>query len=138
MSDSQAIGTAYRDQNLRGSDYVYCDDELGYTANATGAVTQATSKSTGVTLNKSVGTITMNNAALAASTTVVFTMTNSKVGVNDAVIVNVVSGPVTDGTYNAFVAGIAAGSAKIALRNISAGSLSEAVVLNFVIVHGGA
>ena len=138
MANGQAIGVAYRDQDIVGADYLYSANELGYTAAASGSVTQATSKSTGVTLNTSCGTITMNNAALAASTTVVFTLTNSKVSAQDAVIVNVVSGPATDGTYQAFVAGISAGSAKIALRNISAGSLSEAVVLNYVIVHGGA
>ena len=138
MANSQAIGAAYRDQDIVGADYLYSANELGYTAAATGAVTQATSKSTGVTLNTSVGTVTMNNAALAATTSVSFTLTNSKISVNDAIILSIVSGTATPGTYTIWVTGLAAGSATITLRNISAGSLSEAVVFNYVIVHGGA
>ena len=50
---------------------------LGYGAGAGGTVTQATSKSTAVTLNKPTGKITMNNAALAANTTVQFNLNNN-------------------------------------------------------------
>lgn len=39
---------------------------IGYQAGSGGAVMQATSKGTSVTLNKPSGQITMNNAALAA------------------------------------------------------------------------
>ena len=50
---------------------------LGYGTDAGGTVTQATSKSTAVTLNKPCGQITMNNAALAANTSVAFLFNNS-------------------------------------------------------------
>lgn len=50
---------------------------LGYGTGAGGTVTQATSKSTAVTLNKPCGQITMNNAALAAGATVSFFMYNN-------------------------------------------------------------
>lgn len=132
--NTKPIGVAYEDQNIRGADVVYVDSELGYTTTAQGSVTQATSKSTGVTLNKSAGQITMNNAALAAATNVSFTLTNSYISANDTVILTISSGA-TAGAYNAFISGLAAGSATIILRNISAGSLSEAVVLNFAIIH---
>ena len=137
-SNTKPIGVAYEDQNIIGANVVYVDSELGYTAAASGSVTQATSKSTGVTLNTSCGTITMNNASLAAATNATFTLTNSKISVSDAIILSIVSGTATQGSYTLWTTGIAAGSAQITLRNITAGSLSEAVVFNYVIVHGNA
>lgn len=133
MSNTKATGVAYLDPEFSTC---YATEELGYAAAAQGAVTQATSKSTGVTLNKSAGQITMNNAALAAATNVVFTLTNSLISANDVMIVNVAGGTATAGTYNVFTSTLAAGSATIVLRNISAGSLSEAVVINYAIIHG--
>jgi threonine dehydratase len=98
-------------------------------------VTQLTDKSTGVTLNKSAGRITMNNAALAGNTAVSFTLTNSIIGSNDAIIVNV-SGGGTAAAYTTYISSMTAGSAVVTLRNLTAGSLSEAVILNFAIIHG--
>jgi hypothetical protein len=114
---------------------MYVSEQMGYTRSAQGQVTQLTSKSTAVTLNKSAGQITMNNAALAATTNVSFTMNNSLIGANDVLIVNVAGGNATAGTYNVFTSTLTTGSATIVLRNISGGSLSEAVVLNFAIIH---
>jgi hypothetical protein len=67
-------------------------DKAGYVAGEGGTVTQATSKSTGVTLSKKCGQITMNAAALAADTTVTFTLTNTEVVATDIIILNHVSG----------------------------------------------
>lgn len=135
MANSKSIGVAFLDQDIRGADFVYADGEIGYTAAARGAVTQETSKSTAITLNKSAGTVTMNAAALAATTSVNFTLNNSTISAGDAVIVSFVSGAATPGTYTLWVTGLTTGSATLTLRNISGGSLSEAVVFNFVIVH---
>jgi hypothetical protein len=134
MGNSKSIGVAYEDQDIVGSDRIYSAGELGYTADAQGVVTQQTSKSTTVTLNKSAGQITMNNASLAATTTVTFTLNNTYISANDTVIITISSGA-TAGAYNAWISGLAAGSATIALRNITAGALAEAVVLNFAIIH---
>ena len=153
MPNTQSIGVAYSDQAISGGSVdnspvgaatpstvagttIYATQEIGYAAAAQGTVTQATSKSTGVTLNKSAGQITMNNAALASNTNVAFTLTNSLISANDVLIVNVAGGGATAGTYNVFVSALAAGSATIVLRNISGGSLSEAVVVNYAIIHG--
>ena len=133
MSNTKATGVAYLDPEFSTC---YATEELGYSAAAQGTVTQATSKSTGVTLNKSAGQITMNGAALAAATNVAFTLTNSLISANDVMIVNVAGGAATAGTYNVFTSTLTAGSATIVLRNISAGSLSEAVVINYAIIHG--
>jgi hypothetical protein len=112
---------------------MYASQEIGYASGAQTAVTQLTSKSTGVTANTSAGQITMNNAALATVTNVTFTLTNSLLSAKDVLILNVTNG--TSGAYNAFVSSMAAGSATITLRNISTGSLSEAVVINYAIIH---
>ena len=135
MANSQAIGVAYADQNITGADFLYADDEIGYTAAARGAVTQGVSKAEPVTLNRSAGTVTMNGALLAGTTSVSFTLNNSKISANDAVILSIVGGTATAGSYTLWVTGLAAGSATITLRNITGGNLSEAVVFNFVIVH---
>ena len=102
-----------------------------------GAVTQATNKSTGVTLNKISGQITMNNAALAATTQVSFVLTNSLIGATDVVVVSM-SGGATDGAYLYFVDQISAGSCRIFVRNNSGGSLSEAIVFNFAVIKATA
>ena len=134
-TNTKPIGVAYEDQNLRGSDVVYVDSELGYTAAAQGAVTQATDKTTAVTLNKPAGRITMNAAALAAATNVSFTLNNSYISSNDIIILTLSGGIATAGTYNCWVNSMSAGSCSITLRNISAGSLSEAVIINFAMIH---
>jgi hypothetical protein len=97
-----------------------------------GTATQATNKSTGVTLNSASGRITMNGAALNADTTVSFTLTNSSITANDLLILNHVSGG-TAGSY-LLNAQAAAGSASINVRNITAGSLSEAIVIGFAVI----
>ena len=105
MSNSQSIGIAYSDQaivagTIDGSviggttpavatfTTCYASQELGYSSAAQGTVTQATSKSTGVTLSKSAGQITMDAAALGATTNVTFTLTNTLLSLKEVVIVN--------------------------------------------------
>jgi hypothetical protein len=105
---------------------------FGYGTGAGGTVTQATSKSTGATLNTRCGTVTMNAAELAADTAVSFTLTNSQVEATDMVMVSHASA----GTFGAYVcdARAAAGSASVVVRNVTAGALSEAIVLRFIVI----
>jgi hypothetical protein len=136
MSNTKATGVAYLDPEFSTC---YATEEIGYAASAQGAVTQATSKSTGVTLNNSVGRITMNNAALAGSTAVSFVLTNSLISINDTIIVCVSSNTTGSaaGAYTTYVSYLAAGSALITLRNLTAAtSYSEAVIINYCIIHG--
>jgi len=107
---------------------------IGYATGAGGTVTQATSKSTGVTLDKICGTITMNNAQLNRDTAVSFTLTNSTIAATDVVVVNIKSGA-TANAYNVGVTAVAAGSCRIQLHNLLGGTdLSEAVVLSFAVI----
>lgn len=111
---------------------VLASTALGYTTGSGGTVTQATSKSTAVTLNKATGQITLNNASLAANTGVTFTFTNSTIAANDILFFNHVSGG-TIGAYN-FNAVASGGSAVVTVRNITSGSLSEAPVVSFAVI----
>jgi len=109
------------------------ESAVGYSTGTGGAVTQITSKATGVTLNKRCGQITMNNASLSAAAEVSFTLTNSVIAATDVVMVCVGSGA-TAGAYNIQCDAVAAGSCRISIGNMSSGSLGEAIVLNFVVI----
>ncbi len=133
MPNTKATGVAYSDPEFSTC---YATEEIGYSAAAQGTVTQLTSKSTAVTLNKSMGRITMNNASLATATNATFTLNNSMISANDTVILTISGGQATPGSYNAFANALDTGTVSITLRNISGGSLSEAVVINFCVLHG--
>jgi uncharacterized protein YbjQ (UPF0145 family) len=152
MSNSIAIGVAYQDQDITGGSLnnspigattpstivgttVYGSSEIGYSSEAQGTVTQATSKSTGVTLNKSMGKITMNAESLGPGASVTFTLTNSTISANDVVIASI-SGGGTAGAYWPYVSSQATGSAVIGLWNSTGGALAQAVVINFAVIHG--
>lgn len=107
----------------------------GYTTGAGGTVTQLTSKSTAVTLNKPSGRIVMNNANLAANGQVAFTLNNSLIAEDDFPAVSVKSGA-TPLTYAAFIGAVHNGSCDVVLRNFSGSGQSDAVVLNFILIKG--
>jgi hypothetical protein len=102
---------------------------IGYSTGAGGAITQATSRSTGVTLNKASGAITLVSATGSATPTT-FTVTNSAVAATDVVIVNQKSG--TD-KYEIFVTAIAAGSFAITFFT-TGGATTEQPVFNFAVI----
>jgi len=108
------------------------DNKAGYVTGDGGAITQSTSKSTAVTLSTKCGQITMFNDALAGNTTVSFTLTNTTIAATDLLVLNHVSG----GTAGAYLlnAQCAAGSASINVRNVTSGSLSEAIKIGFALV----
>ena len=108
---------------------------IGVGSDQTGSVTQATNKGTAVTLNKVAGVVTMNGAALAAAAEVSFAITNSTCTASDNIVVNHASAG-TAGSYLVQANTIAAGSFKITVSNVSGGSLSEAIVLNYKIIKG--
>jgi hypothetical protein len=105
---------------------------IGYGTGAGGTITQSTSKATGVTLNKITGQITLNSAALSAATVVSFVLTNSTIAATDLIVVNHAATGTLGGYGFAVVP--AAGSATIYVRNNTAGSLSEAIVIQFAVI----
>lgn len=108
---------------------------LGYTAGSGGTVTQGTSRSTGVTLNKASGQITLFTGAPTVGTWVFFTVTNSTVAATDVVHVSVGSGSANG--YSIAVTLTAAGSFQIGFTSVS-GTSSDTPVFNFVVIKGSA
>jgi len=107
---------------------------LGYANSSGGTVTQATSKTTAVTLDKINGEIVMNGEALADDATAAFTLTNSKIAATDVVIVNVASGVAVAGSYQVTVGAVAAGSCSISVLNVSGASRTDTIKLNFAVI----
>lgn len=105
---------------------------MGYATGAGGSVTQATSKATTVPISKPCGKIVTHGAALAAGAIVSFTVTNTLVAATDVVRIHRASGG-TAASYQVWVDSVDAGSFVVCLRNISAGSLSEAITLSFAL-----
>lgn len=104
---------------------------IGYAAGAGGAVTQITSRTTGVTLNKTTGAITLVSAA-GSATYQSFTLTNSAIGAND--IVKVVQKSGTD-KYIILVTAVAAGSCQITFAT-TGGTTTETPVFAFAVIKG--
>jgi hypothetical protein len=115
-----------------GAQAVTSTTSIGYATGAGGAITQETSKSTGVTLSKICGAITTHDAELEGGAEVSFTVTNTAVAATDVVVVAVKSGAAT-GAYIASVSAIGAGSFTVTLSNVGS-TASEALVLNFVVI----
>jgi hypothetical protein len=104
---------------------------VGYATGAGGAVTQGTSRTTGVTLNKRCGAITMFTAA-GSATAASFTVTNSTIGANDVIILNQASGT---NLYVLLVTAVAAGSFTVTFYT-TGGTTSDAPVINFAVIDG--
>lgn len=109
---------------------------LGYASGAGGVVTQLTSKSTTVTLNRICGSITTSNSALAAGATATFIMNNTLIEQYDEITLTPFYGSVLPVNYRIEVYGYGLGIAYIRITNISGGSLSEAVTFRFSIKKG--
>lgn len=107
---------------------------IGYATGAGGTVTQITSRTTGVTLNKISGTIITDVSSLAAGAEAEFTVTNSTVAVGDVVVLSLQVESAT-GTSLPFVSTTAAGSFKITLTNLHATTAdTSASTINFVVI----
>jgi hypothetical protein len=104
---------------------------VGYATGAGGTVTQGSSRTTGVTLNKTTGAITLFSAA-GSATAATFTVTNSTVAATDVIILNQKSG--TD-LYDLMVTAVAAGSFNITFRT-TGGTTTEQPVFNFAVIKG--
>lgn len=115
-----------------GTNLVTKGGYLGYIAGAGGSVTQATSKLTGVTLNKPTGRIIMNNSSISNGSVNGFTFTNSYIAANDILVINHITG----GTDCAYIinARCFSGGANITLRNMSGGALADAVELEYAVI----
>ena len=104
---------------------------VGYATGAGGAVTQLTSRTTGVTLNKTAGAITLFSAA-GTTVAATFTVTNSLVNTTDVIILNQHTG--TD-LYDLMVTKTTLGSFDITFRT-TGGTTTEQPIFNFAVIKG--
>jgi hypothetical protein len=102
---------------------------IGYRTGAGGTVTQGTSRTTGVTIDKACGRITLFSAAGSTSWQT-FTVTCSKIDAVDTVILNQKSGA---DKYMLHVSAVAAGSFDITFAT-TGGTTTEQPVFNFAII----
>lgn len=121
---TNASGTA---TNAQG--YTVAGESIG------GTVTQATSITTGVTLNKLTGQITTVASTLAAAAEATFTVTNSQVTAKDVVVLSTTYAGA--GTAQCYCSKVAAGSFDITLTNLHASAAFDAALtINFVVLKG--
>ena len=140
MSFTKPIGVAYLDQDIIGADtvnatVVYAASQLGYTNAGYGTVTQQNNKATGVTINKTAGTITTANAQMAPNAKVAFIVTNSQASALDTVIVNIASGATATFAYLIAVVTVTDGAFTINLDNVSSNAYTDTLKINFAILH---
>lgn len=112
---------------------------IGYATGAGSSVTQATNRSTGVTINAVSGTITTNTTSLAAQASAEFTVTNSAVAIGDVVLVSQQSGSSNvagvAGVTDLVVVTVAAGSFILSVQNDSSTTAETgAIIINFVVI----
>ena len=113
---------------------IYATSTIGYGPGNFATVTQSNNKNTGVTINTSSGQIVTANSQLAPSAQALFVVTNSQVSANDNVICSIASGG-TLGAYNVFIAAISNGSFSVVIKNSTNNAYSEAVTINYSILH---
>jgi len=106
------------------------DGGFGYTTGAGGVATQATSRTTAVTLSKVCGTITLFSTTTTAGQITTFTVTNTLVAAGDVVVVTQQTGA---GVYF-FTTKSAAGSFSLSVFTPTAVGTAEAPVLNFAVI----
>lgn len=112
--------------------------KMGYRAGAGGTVTQATNRTTAVTLDKLSGQITTNNASLAAEASANFTVNNALVEIGDVPMLAIQSGS-NGGNTAVTVVTVANGSfvIKVSNNNAAAGTAETgAIIINFVVLKG--
>lgn len=102
-----------------------------------GTVTQATSRTTGVTLNKVCGQITLYSTTVAAGNVSEFTVTNSTVVSSSRNVIQLsLSNPgASTGVYVPFVSLISTGSFRISIHCLSAPAAAESPVINFAVFN---
>lgn len=130
----QSGGAFLPNEPVEFTDTVDHTAKFGYSAG--GAVTQATNRTTGVTLNALSGTITTNNASLAGLASADFVVTNSAVAIGDVVATSIQSGSNSGGTIVS-VAVVTDGSftIRVSNNNAAAGTAETgAILINFAVI----
>lgn len=135
MADQSYMPLVYRKQG--GGEFIVADGGK-IQHEGQGAVTQLTSISTGVTLNKLSGAITTVSQTVAAAAEADFTVTNTLVEATD-VVVACIKTHTSAGTFLVTVATVSAGSFVLRLTNLHAANAGDNVlVINFFVIKASA
>jgi len=124
-------------------DELQVSQSFGYAgAGVGGTVTQLTSRTTGVTLDKICGDITLVSASIPGLNSQRFTLTNSTIGATDMVQVCLVgdsaagTGPTTS-AYDVGVLQVAAGACDIVVHNTNnSATATEQLTVRFMVIKG--
>jgi len=124
-------------------DELQVSQSFGYAgAGVGGTVTQLTSRTTGVTLDKICGDITLVSASIPGLNSQRFTLTNSTIGATDMVQVCLVgdsaagTGPTTS-AYDVGVLRVAAGACDIVVHNTNnSATATEQLTVRFMVIKG--
>jgi hypothetical protein len=124
-------------------DELQVSQSFGYAgAGVGGTVAQATSRTTGVTLDKICGDITLVSASIPGLNSQRFTLTNSTIGATDIVQVCLVGGAVagtgpTTSAYDVGVLRVAAGACDIVIHNTNnSATATEQLTVRFMVIKG--
>lgn len=127
--------------SVRGTT-VQATTSIGYPVGTGGAVTQLTSRTTGVTLDKITGEITLIAGTISGHDADEFTLTNSTIAVNDVLVLGIKSGCAagTRKYYQVHVVSVSAGSCVISVGNIDNATIpaagTDSPVIQFVVLKG--
>lgn len=126
-------GTTSSTTFVSGGTFGYGPTALG----VGGTVTQATSRTTGVTINKVCGQITLFSAIATAGAAAAFTVTNSFItaSTRQNIVVSLASQGASTGVYIPTVTNITGGSFQITLYCITAPAAAESPIINFTIIN---
>lgn len=126
----------------KGTGALLSSGKIGYSSGTGGAVTQLTSRTTGVTLNKITGEITLFAGAIGGHDADEFTLTNSTIEADDVIMLSMKSGAAagTRKYYQLHAVQVSAGSCVISVGNIDNTTIpvagTESPIIQFVVLKG--
>lgn len=136
MADTTYGPKVYRKQ---GGDDLVISSGGTLTFEGQSTVTQATSITTGVTINAISGAITTVSQTIAAGSEATFTVTNNKVAATDVVVVCLKSTSSAGGPFIVAVTAVASGSFDITITNTHATTAgNNTLVINFLVLKATA
>lgn len=133
---NQGIGTGFKIDEV-GNVLVTSAGGLGYGTGSGGTVTQLTSKSTAVTLNKPCGSIVTAPDSIPANTVVSFLVNNTAFGTTDSVVATLKSDNIgSTPNYLIWAQGYTTGQFMVHVWNRTGGALAQSIVITFEVFKG--
>lgn len=126
----------------KGTGALLSSGKIGYSSGTGGAVTQLTSRTTGVTLNTITGEITLFAGSIGGHDADEFTLTNSTIEADDVIMLCIKSGAAagTRKYYQLHAVQVSAGSCVISVGNIDNATIpasgTESPIIQFVVLKG--